>query len=93
MSGCVVRNTVSVNALAASGLLCIMLLCGYAKADEKADMAKLQREIEALQKELKEVQGTRTDLQKDLEKSEKQINELQKKRMTSTSSSNNKTMS
>ncbi len=73
------RNTVSVNALAASGLLCIMLLCGYAKADEKADMAKLQREIEALQKELKEVQGTRTDLQKDLEKSEKQINELQKK--------------
>ena len=42
-------------------------------------MAKLQRDIEALQKELKEAQGTRSNLQKDLEKSEKQINELQKK--------------
>ena len=51
----------------------------HALADEKAEMAKLQKEIEALQKELKDVQGTRSDLQKDLEKSEKQINELQKK--------------
>lgn len=51
----------------------------HALADEKAEMAKLQKEIEALQKELKDVQGTRSDLQKDLEKSEKQVNELQKK--------------
>ncbi|QEI13765.1 murein hydrolase activator EnvC family protein [Cellvibrio japonicus] len=43
------------------------------------EMAKLQRDIEALQKELKSVQGTRTELQKEVEKSEKDINELQKK--------------
>lgn len=64
---------------ALKSLLCAVLICTGAQADEKADMAKLQKEIEALQKELKEVQGTRTDLQKDLEKSEQQINELQKK--------------
>ncbi|HTF98218.1 MAG TPA: peptidoglycan DD-metalloendopeptidase family protein [Cellvibrio sp.] len=64
---------------ALKGLLCTALICTVVHADEKADMAKLQKEIEALQKELKEVQGTRSDLQKDLEKSEKQINELQKK--------------
>jgi murein hydrolase activator len=65
--------------LALNSFFCIALMCGYAQADEKAEMAKLQKEIEALQKELKEVQGTRSDLQKDLEKSEKQINDLQKK--------------
>ncbi|WP_039918059.1 murein hydrolase activator EnvC family protein [Cellvibrio mixtus] len=64
---------------ALSSLLCATLISGYACADEKADMAKLQKDIEALQKELKAVQGTRTGLQKDLEKSEQQINELQKK--------------
>lgn len=42
-------------------------------------MVQLQKEIEALQKELKEVQGTRSTLKKDVEKSETQINELQKK--------------
>lgn len=62
-----------------SGMLCAVLIGGYAQADEKADMAKLQKDIEALQKELKAVQGTRSGLQKDLEKSEQQINELQKK--------------
>lgn len=64
---------------ALKGLLCVALFSGYVQADEKADMAKLQKDIEALQKELKAVQGTRSDLQKDLEKSEQQINELQKK--------------
>lgn len=64
---------------ALKALLCAALICAVAQADEKADMAKLQKEIEALQKELKEVQGTRSDLQKDLEKSEQQINALQKK--------------
>ncbi|WP_049631166.1 murein hydrolase activator EnvC [Cellvibrio sp. pealriver] len=63
----------------ACSLLTFALSGVYAQADEKAEMAKLQKEIEALQKELKEVQGTRSTLQKDLEKSEKQINELQKK--------------
>src|SRR6218665_2403316 len=64
---------------ALKGLLCAALICTSAQADEKADMAKLQKEIEALQKELKSVQGTRSDLQKNIEKSETQINELQKK--------------
>lgn len=63
-----------------NSLLCVVLFfVGHAYADEKAEMAKLQKEIEALQKELKQVQGTRSDLQKNLEKSETQINELQKK--------------
>jgi septal ring factor EnvC (AmiA/AmiB activator) len=63
-----------------NSLLCALLvMSSHSYADEKADMAKLQKEIEALQKELKKVQGTRSDLQKDLEKSETQINELQKK--------------
>ncbi|MEN0039627.1 MAG: peptidoglycan DD-metalloendopeptidase family protein [Cellvibrio sp.] len=66
--------------IAFNSLLCALLVMpGHGFADEKADMAKLQKEIEALQKELKKVQGTRSDLQKDLEKSETQINELQKK--------------
>ncbi|WP_331344063.1 murein hydrolase activator EnvC family protein [Cellvibrio sp. UBA7661] len=63
----------------ACSLLSLALSGVYAQADEKAEMAKLQKDIEALQKELKQVQGTRSTLQKDLEKSEKQINELQKK--------------
>lgn len=62
-----------------NGVLCVALMSSYARADEKADMAKLQKDIEALQKELKAVQGTRSGLQKDLENSEQQINELQKK--------------
>lgn len=68
------------NIIALKILLCAALVCsGHAYADEKAEMAKLQKEIESLQQELKKVQGTRSDLQKDLEKSETQINELQKK--------------
>jgi len=51
-------------------------------ADEKADMEKLQKDIAALQKELKSVQGTRSNLQKELEKSETQINDLEKKAET-----------
>ncbi|HSX85765.1 MAG TPA: peptidoglycan DD-metalloendopeptidase family protein [Cellvibrio sp.] len=63
-----------------NSLLCaVFVVSGHAYGDEKAEMAKLQKEIEALQKELKQVQGTRSDLQKDVEKSETQINELQKK--------------
>jgi len=58
----------------------LALICiGVVHADEKADMEKLQKEIAALQKELKSVQGTRSDLQKELEKSETQINGLEKK--------------
>lgn len=61
-------------------LLClVMAVSAHAYGDEKAEMEQLQQEIEALQKELKKAQGTRTTLQKDLEKSEIQINELQKK--------------
>lgn len=56
------------------------LLCSTsAFSDEKADMEKLQKEIASLQKELKSVQGTRSNLQKDLEKSETEINSLEKK--------------
>lgn len=73
------RFSLPIKILTLSALLGIALLGMNVLADEKADMAQLQKEIEALQKELKNVQGTRTDLQKDLEKSEQQINELQKK--------------
>lgn len=66
--------------LALNSALCLALMfAGYAQADEKAEMAKLQKEIEALQQELKKVQGTRSSLQKDLEKSEQEINKLQQK--------------
>ena len=66
--------------LTANGLLCLALaLADTSHADEKSEMAQLQKDIEALQKELKAVQGTRSNLQKDVEKSETQINELQKK--------------
>ncbi len=66
--------------LALNSLLCTALLFSVASyADEKTDMAQLQKEIEALQKELKKVQGTRSTLQKDLQKSETDIGELQKK--------------
>lgn len=59
--------------------LLAFIFIGIVHADEKADMAKLQKEIAALQKELKSVQGARSGLQKDLEKSETQINDLEKK--------------
>lgn len=71
----VFSKTITLNSL----LCAALFFAGHAYADEKAEMAKLQKEIEALQKELKQVQGTRSDLQKNLEKSETQINELQKK--------------
>lgn len=60
-------------------LVSILFLIGVVHADEKADMEKLKRDIAALQKELKSVQGTRSNLQKELEKSETEINELEKK--------------
>lgn len=59
--------------------LCGLLYSTQVFSNEKADMEKLQKEIAALQKELKSVQGARSGLQKDLEKSETQINELEKK--------------
>lgn len=66
--------------IALNSLLCaVLVFAGHVYGDEKAEMAQLQKEIEALQKELKQVQGTRSDLQKDVEKSETQINDLQKK--------------
>lgn len=74
------RFFASTNNLVFNGLLCVVLtLASTSYADEKAEMAKLQKEIEALQQELKNVQGTRSSLQKELEKSETQINTLQKK--------------
>lgn len=60
-------------------LLALALFIGSAQADEKTEMVKLQKEIEALQQELKAAQGSRSNLQKDIEKSETQINQLQKK--------------
>lgn len=48
-------------------------------SDEKADMAKLQKDIAELQKELKKVQGARTSVQQDLQKNETQMGDLQKK--------------
>jgi septal ring factor EnvC (AmiA/AmiB activator) len=66
--------------LALNGLLWATLMAAaYSHADEKAEMAKLQKEIEALQKELQQVQGTRSSLQKELQKSEEEINKLQQK--------------
>lgn len=60
-------------------LLAALITANHGYADEKADMAQLQKEIEALQQELKKVQGTRSDLQKELQKSETEIGELEKK--------------
>lgn len=63
-------------------LLVIAICClvaSHAAANSQVEMAKLQKEIEALQQQLKSVQGTRSGLQKELERSEKEINELQKK--------------
>ena len=71
------RLFVSITGIVFASLVCS--LATFALADEKAEMAKLQKEIEALQQELKSVQGTRSSLQKELEKSETQINTLQKK--------------
>lgn len=66
--------------LALNSLLCAALVFSTSSyADEKAEMAKLQKEIEALQKELQQVQGTRSSLQKELQKSEQEINKLQQK--------------
>lgn len=60
-------------------LLAAFISATYCYADEKAEMAQLQKEIEALQQELKKVQGTRSSLQKDLQKSETEIGDLEKK--------------
>lgn len=74
------RLFVLTRTLALSGLLCATLAVALgAHADEKAEMAKLQKDIEALQKELQQVQGTRSSLQKELQKSEQEINKLQQK--------------
>ncbi len=59
-----------------AGLCCFSL---GALAQSKDEMSKLQKDIEALQAELKAVQGERSSLQKQVEKSETQINDLQKK--------------
>jgi murein hydrolase activator len=58
---------------------CSLLYSSQVFSDEKSDMEKLQKDIAALQKELKSVQGARSGLQKELEKSETQINDLEKK--------------
>lgn len=74
------RFFVFAKTLALNSLWCAVLVFSASSyADEKAEMAKLQKEIEALQKELQQVQGTRSSLQKDLQKSEQEINKLQQK--------------
>lgn len=66
-------------------LLCLSLfsmmlaISPSALSDEKADMAKLQKDIADLQKELKKVQGARSNVQQELQKNETQMSELQKK--------------
>lgn len=63
-----------------SGLLSLSLgLALPLHADDKADMEKLQKDIAELQKELKKVEGARSNVQQDLQKSETQMSELQKK--------------
>lgn len=61
-------------------LLSMMLaLSPLVMGDEKADMQKLQKDIADLQKELKKVQGARTNVQQELQKNETQMSDLQKK--------------
>lgn len=61
-------------------LLSMMLaISPGAMSDDKADMAKLQNDINDLQKELKKVQGARSNVQQELQKNETQMSELQKK--------------
>jgi len=62
-----------------SVFLATLMTAASSHADENEEMAQLQKEIEALQKELQKVQGTRSDLQKELQKSETDIGELEKK--------------
>lgn len=65
--------------LPAAALCCLLCLGALPALANNAEMAKLQRDIEALQQELKAAQGARSELQKEVEKSEKDINALQKK--------------
>ena len=66
-------------------LLCLSLFSmmlatsPHALSDEKADMAKLQKNIVDLQKDLKKVQGARSNVQQELQKNETQMGDLQKK--------------
>jgi septal ring factor EnvC (AmiA/AmiB activator) len=57
----------------------LLALSPCAMSDEKADMEKLQKDINDLQKELKKVQGTRSNVQQELQKNETQMGDLQKK--------------
>lgn len=62
------------------GLFSMMLaLSPCAMSDDKADMEKLQKDINDLQKELKKVQGARSNVQQELQKNETEMSELQKK--------------
>lgn len=61
-------------------LLSMMLAVSpCAMSDEKADMEKLQKDINDLQKELKKVQGARSNVQQELQKNETEMSDLQKK--------------
>lgn len=61
-------------------LLSMMLaISPAAMSDDKADMEKLQNDINDLQKELKKVQGARSNVQQELQKNETQMSDLQKK--------------
>jgi septal ring factor EnvC (AmiA/AmiB activator) len=60
---------------------CLILLVNtpQALADRESELQQLQENIEKLQKELKDVQGTRSGLQQELQKSESEMGELLKK--------------
>ena len=57
----------------------MLALSPCALSDEKADMEKLQKDINDLQKELKKVQGARSNVQQELQKNETEMSDLQKK--------------
>jgi murein hydrolase activator len=56
-----------------------LLLSPSVFSDDKSDMEKLQKEIATMEKELKKVQGARTNVQQELQKNETHMDELQKK--------------
>ena len=73
------KNTPFNAVVSATFLAIALFIAPAALADEKADMQKLQKDIADLQKELKKVQGARSNVQQDLQKTETQMSELEKK--------------
>jgi murein hydrolase activator len=65
--------------LCLSFLSILLALSPFTMSDQKADMEKLQKDINDLQKELKKVQGARSAVQQELQKNETEMSDLQKK--------------